>query len=91
MRIVRGERIIFAIPFSMGMFYFLFIFFTLFSVFSLYIFLLYSLLSLIEFSFRWDFVLVRVKQVVRFYKVFIIKIRGRGVYTVGKAIMKKNE
>ena len=27
--------------------------------------------------------LVRVKQVVRFYKVFIIKIKGRGVYTVG--------
>ena len=51
----------------------------------------YSLLSLINFSFRWDFVLVRVKQVVRFYKVFIIKSRGRGVYTMGKVITKKNE
>ena len=51
----------------------------------------YSLLSLINFSFRWDFVLVRVNQVVRFYKVFIIKSRGRGVYTMGKVITKKNE
>ena len=57
----------------MGVFYFLFIFFTLFSVFSLYISLFYFLLSLLDFSFRWDFVLVRVKQVVRFYKVFVIK------------------
>ena len=44
---VRGERIIFVIPFSMGVFYFLLIFSTLFSVFSLHIFLL----SLIDFSF----------------------------------------
>ena len=35
--------------------------------------------------------LVRVKQVVRFYKVFIIKSRGRGVYTMEKVITKKNE
>ena len=34
---VRGKRIIFVIPFSMGVFYFLFIFSILFSVFSLYI------------------------------------------------------
>ena len=73
----------FAIPVSMGMFYFYF--------FSVLYFLFYSLLSLINFSFRWDFVLVRVKQVVRFYKVFIIKSRGRGVYTMGKVITKKNE
>ena len=89
--VVRGERIIFAIPVSMRMFYFYFIFFTVFSVFSLYTFLLYSLLSLINFSFRWDFVLMRVKQAVRFYKVFIIKSGGRGVYTMGKVITKTNE
>ena len=89
--VVRGERIIFAIPVSMGMFYFYLFFFTVFSVFSLYTFLLYSLLSLINFSFRWDFVLMRVKQAVRFYKVFIIKSWGRGVYTMGKVITKTNE
>ena len=27
--------------------------------------------------------LVRIKQAVRFYKVFVIKMRERGVYTVG--------
>ena len=70
---------------------FLFIFCSAFSVFSLYTFLFYFLLSLINFSFRWDFVLVRVKHVVRFYKIFIIKSRGRGVHAMGKVITKKNE
>ena len=65
----------------MGMFYFYFFFFT---VFSLYTFLLYSLLSLINFSFRWDFVLVLVKQAVRFYKVFIIKSGGGEFIQWGK-------
>ena len=32
--------------------------------------------------------LVRVKQVKGFYKVFIIEIRGWGVYTVGDAITR---
>ena len=32
--------------------------------------------------------LVRVKQVMGFYKVFIIKIMGGGVYTVGNAITR---
>ena len=68
----------------MGMFYFHFFFFTVFSVFSLYTFLLYSLLSLINFSFRWDFVLVLVKQAVRFYKVFIIKSGGGEFIQWGK-------
>ena len=86
---VRGERIIFAIPVSMGMFYFLFLFFSVFSVFSLYTFLLYSLLSLINFSFRWDFVLVRVKQVVRFYKVFIIKSGGGELMQWGRQLRKR--
>ena len=35
--------------------------------------------------------LVRVKQMMRFYKVFIIKSVGRGVCTKGEVIMKKNE
>ena len=60
-------------------FYFLFIFFTLFSVF-LFAMFFYSLLSLIYFSFRWDFVLVRVKQVVRFLQSFYYKIRGEGEF-----------
>ena len=35
--------------------------------------------------------LVRVKQVVGFYRVFIIKVRGGGVCTVGNAITKKKK
>ena len=36
--------------------------------------------------------LVRVKQAVRFYKVFIIKIEGGGeVYTLGEVITKMNK
>ena len=33
--------------------------------------------------------LVRVKQVMKFYKIFIIKSRGREVCTKGEVIMKK--
>ena len=35
--------------------------------------------------------LVQVKQVMGFYRVFIIKIGGGGVCTTGDAIMKKDE
>ena len=73
----------------MRMFYFLFIFFTLFSFFSLYIFPFYSQLSVIDFSFRWDFVLVRVKQAVRFYKVFIIKPVGGEFIHWGRQLRKR--
>ena len=82
--------IIFAILFSMRMFYFgyslfyekdLFLF-LFFSVFSLYIF--YAL-SYFLFYLSGSFVLVRVKQVMGFYKVFIIKNKGGwGVSTWGK-------
>ena len=73
----------------MGVFSFLFIsFYFIFLSFSFYIFLslFYSLFC--TFLFKWFFVLVRVKQVKGFYKVFIIKIRGGGVYTVGNAITR---
>ena len=73
----------------MGLLYFVFIFFTIFFfLFTLYFSISFSALSLLDFSFRWDFVLVRVKQAVEFYKVFIIKRRGRGVYTVVEAITR---
>ena len=87
--VVRGEGIIFVIPFSMEVPYFLFIFFTLFPVFSLYIFLFYFLLSLLDFSFRWDSVLVRVKQAVRFYKVIIMKVKGEGSLYSGEGNYEK--
>ena len=35
--------------------------------------------------------LVQVKQVMGFYRVFIIKIGGRGVCTTGNVITKKDE
>ena len=35
--------------------------------------------------------LVSVKQVMRFYRVFIMKIRGGGVCTVGNAITKNEK
>ena len=82
--------IIFVILFAMRMFYFsyslfyendLFLFLS-FSVFSLYIF--YAL-SCFLFYFSGSFVLVRIKQVMGFYKVFIIKNKGEwGVCTQGK-------
>ena len=71
------------------MFYFLFLFFTVFSVFSLYTFLLYSLLSLINFSFRWDLVLVHIKQAVKFYKIFIIKAGGGEFIQWGRQLRKR--
>ena len=94
---MRMFGIIFAILFSMRMFYFcyslfyenVFFLFLFFSVFLLYTFLCSLLFS---FLFRWFFVPVRVKQVMWFYKVFIIKNKGEwGVCTKGEVIMKKNE
>ena len=68
----------------MGLLYFVFNFFTYFLSFHFifFYFIFYSL-SLLDFSFRWDFVLVRVKQAVEFYKVFVIKRRGRELYSGG--------
>ena len=75
MMIVRGERIIFVIPFSLGLFLFCFYLFSsgIFCSFTLY-FLLFSAFSYWLF-FRWDFVLVRVKQAVRFLQSFYYKNR----------------
>ena len=75
----------------MGMFYFYFFSFLYFLYFHFILFYFILCSFLLSFLFRWFFVLVRVKQVVRFYKVFIIKSRGRGVYTMGIVITKKNE
>ena len=52
--------------FSLSLFTLFFCLFTLYFSFSF-------LLSLCTFLFRWYFVLVRVNQVMGFYKVFIIK------------------
>ena len=69
--------------FSLFLFHFIsFAFFTLYLSFSF-------LLSLfVLFNLGGSFVLVRVKQVVGFHRVFILKIRGGGVRTVGNAITK---
>ena len=50
----------------------------------------FSFLSLfVLFNLGGSFVLVRVKQAMGFYRIFIIKKRGGGVCTVGNAITKK--
>ena len=70
-----------------------FCFFFSFLSFSLNIFsFFFSILSLfILFYLGGSFVLVQVKQLMGFYRVFIMKIGGRGVCTTGNVIMKKDE
>ena len=64
----------------MRIFYFYFFSFLYFLYFHfiLFYFILCSLLF--SFLFRWFFLLVRVKQVMWFYKVFIIKNKGEGEF-----------
>ena len=72
-------------PFSAGVFLFLFISFSLYFFLSLF----HSLSLFVLFNLGGSFVLMRVKQAMGFYRVFIIKIRGGGVCAVGKAVTKK--
>ena len=64
-------------PFSVGISFFLYFFSLYFSVFfTLYLSFSFLLSLFVLFNLGGSFVLVRVKQAMGFYRVFIIKIRG---------------
>ena len=72
--------------------FFLFLFLFLFCLIHFISFFFFSVLSLLVLFFLGgSFVLVQAKQVMGFYRVFIIKIGEGGVCTTRNAIMKKDE